>query len=139
MKEYSTISKVFEVKSHHQMQFRVIPWTLVGWGSYSSAAVQSVYSIAPANWAGFILWSTKYIYIYIYIYGVCMYVWVHMSIDMYMSVSVWVYMCMFLCIYLLCSPSINMLQIIFLWKVNFLLNKDLIILRRTLSNQNGYY
>ena len=52
MKEYSTYPNALRLEPYNQMQFSVISMTLVGGGSYSSTEMQSVYSTAPADWAG---------------------------------------------------------------------------------------
>ena len=47
MKEYSIFPKPLGLEPHYQMQFRVIPRTLVLERCYSSAVIQSVYSTVP--------------------------------------------------------------------------------------------
>ena len=49
IKEHSKFPKAPGLEPDHQMQFRMIFRTAVGWGSYSSAKMQSAYSTAPAD------------------------------------------------------------------------------------------
>ena len=50
-KGYSTFPKALALLEPQHKIISVISRTLIGWGSYSSAEMQSVYFTAPADWA----------------------------------------------------------------------------------------
>ena len=62
MKRYRTLLKVLRLEVDHQILKCQIQETCLGWGSYSSSEMESMYSTAPADWT-VAIWvpSTGYI------------------------------------------------------------------------------